>query len=149
MEVLVWTATLERHFDVLLVLSKIWRSLFEINHGTSMNKWIIWQGLRRAQGNSLVGKECPRKLITVIDVEDTIVKVNVDTDVKIFPGVAINAAWLWHQVSLEEDTLWDARVRDASLQNVNGVILEIVVHCTLSKAVIFGWVFNNCLLEVN
>jgi len=51
-------------------------------------------------------------------------------------------------VSLEENTLWDARVLHTGLQNVDGVILEVVVEGALAEAVVFCCIFHDWLLEV-
>lgn len=88
MQVLVWTATLEAHLNVLFVLGKIRWSLFEINHGAGVHKWIVGEILAGAEGNSFVGVEGAGEVVAVVDVEDALVELDVDANVQVPPGVA-------------------------------------------------------------
>lgn len=90
MEVLVWTATLEGNLNVFLVLSEIWWSLLEVNHSAGVNEWVVWQLLRSTEGNALVGEESAGEVVTVVNVEDTLVEFDVNANVEVSPGVGVN-----------------------------------------------------------
>jgi len=51
-------------------------------------------------------------------------------------------------VSLQEDSLRDSRVLDSWLDDVDGVIVQIVVNDTFSNSKILVGVFDNWFLEV-
>jgi len=51
-------------------------------------------------------------------------------------------------VSLQEDSLRDSRVLDSWLDDVDGVIVQIVVNDTFSNSEILVGVFDNWFLEV-
>ena len=48
---------------------------------------------------------------------------------------------------LEEDTLGDSRILNSALDDVNGVIIEVVVKNALADSEILIRVFNNWFLE--
>ena len=50
---------------------------------------------------------------------------------------------------LEEDALGDSRILNSALDNVNGVIIEVVVKNALADSVVFVGVFHDWFLEVN
>jgi hypothetical protein len=51
-------------------------------------------------------------------------------------------------VSLEEDTLRNATVLNSILQDVKGVIIQIVVNSALADAVVLIGALDNGLLEI-
>ena len=52
-------------------------------------------------------------------------------------------------MSLEEDALRDARVLYARLNDVDGVIVEVVEDGALPDSVVLSCVFDNWLLEIS
>tara|TARA_B110000285_G_scaffold147798_1_gene164987 strand:+ start:177 stop:377 length:201 start_codon:yes stop_codon:yes gene_type:complete len=56
--------------------------------------------------------------------------------------------WVWELVSLQEDSLRDSRVLDSWLDDVDGVIVQIVVNGAFSNSEILVGVFDNWFLEV-
>ena len=52
-------------------------------------------------------------------------------------------------MSFHEDTLRDTRVLDSWLDNVNGVIVEIIVNNAFSDSEIFVSILNDWFLEVS
>ena len=52
-------------------------------------------------------------------------------------------------MSLKENTLWNAGVGNAGLQNVNGVVLKVIVHSAFAETVVLIWILNNSFLEVD
>jgi len=52
-------------------------------------------------------------------------------------------------VSLKEDALRDTSVLNTLLNDVDGVIVEVVVDGALSDSIVLGRVFDNWLLEVS
>lgn len=83
-----------------------------------MNEGVVGIGLSVDKSDALVGVEGACELIGVDDAEDTTVELDVDSDTEILPSVGLNAARFWHEVAFEEDTLWNARVLDAWLDDV-------------------------------
>lgn len=148
MEVLVGAATLEAHLNVLFVLGKIWGSLLEINHGAGVLEGVIWQALGGTQSGTLISVKGTGKVVTVINMEHTVVEANVDADVQVLPGVGFDGALLGNEVTLKEDALRNTRIGDTGLQNMDSVILKVVIHSALTEAVILIFVLNNSLLEV-
>ena len=57
-------------------------------------------------------------------------------------------ACLGQLVSLKEYSLWDTRVLNATLNDVDGVIVEVVVDDAFADSIILSWVFHYWLLEV-
>jgi hypothetical protein len=51
-------------------------------------------------------------------------------------------------VSLQEYALWDSGVLYSRLDDVDGVIVEIVVDDALSNSIVFVGIFDNWLLEI-
>ena len=52
-------------------------------------------------------------------------------------------------MSFHEDSLRDTRVLDSWLDNVNGVIVEIIVNNAFSDSEIFVSILNDWFLEVS
>jgi len=50
---------------------------------------------------------------------------------------------------LHEDALWDSGVLNSWLNNVNGIILEIIEDGAVSDSIIFVRVLNDWFLEVS
>lgn len=143
----VWPATLKHNLDVVLMLSKIWRVLLEVDHGPSLKEGVIRQSLSRGHGDTLIGVERAGEIIAISYAEDTSIEADILSNGKVPPGVGLNGVDLWYQVALQENALGDARVGDSSLQNVDGVIFEVVVEGTLAETVILSGVLDNWLLE--
>ena len=57
-------------------------------------------------------------------------------------------ACLGQLVSLKEYSLWDTRVLNATLNDVDGIIVEIVVDNAFADSIVLSWVFHYWLLEV-
>lgn len=99
--------------------------------------------------------ELASKVVAVNDTEDALVDAKITTNGQILPGIVVcglisDGGWgLGHDVALQEDALGDARVLDAGLNDVQGVILKIVEHNALAEAVVLIGVFGNGFLEVS
>jgi hypothetical protein len=82
-------------------------------------------------------------------VENAFIEVNVDADIEVFPGVGLDAAGFGDEVALEENALGNSGVGDTRLQNVDGVVLQVVIQSALTQTVILVLVLNDGLLEVH
>ena len=51
-------------------------------------------------------------------------------------------------MSLQEDSLRNSTVLNSRFEDVEGVVIEVIVDCALSKSEVLIWVFNHMLLEV-
>jgi len=51
-------------------------------------------------------------------------------------------------VSLHEDSLWNSRVLNSWLDDVDGIVIKIVVDSAFSDSVVLIGIFNNWLLEI-
>jgi hypothetical protein len=51
-------------------------------------------------------------------------------------------------MSLKENTLWDTRVLNSWLENMNGIVIKIVVQNTFSDSEVFVTILNNWFLEI-
>ena len=132
------------------MFSKIGRVLFHGNHGACPEEGVIWVLLWCSKSDSFVGIESLGEVIGIHNSENSLVNVQVHSDVEVFPGVSF---WLlsWDEdlVSLKENTLRNARVLDAVLKDVKGIIIKIVVHCAFTDTVILVGILHNRLLEVS
>lgn len=90
LKVLVGTTTLKHHFDVVLVLSKIWGVLLHVNHSTGVHKRIIGEALGTTKGDALVRVKRAGEFISVNNSENTAVEVNISSDLKVAPRVRLN-----------------------------------------------------------
>jgi hypothetical protein len=111
---------------------------------------IFWVSLRGSKSDSLVGVESPGEIIAVNDSENSLVDIEVDTNVEVLPDVVFRLViWEWKLMSLQKDSLWHSRVLDSWLDDVDGVIVKVVVDDAFSDSVVFVWIFNNWFLEVS
>ena len=146
----VWSSTLKLNFDVVFHLSLIRRSLLEVDHSSGMSEEIFWVSLRGSKSDSLVCVESPGEIIAVNDSENSLVDIEVDTNVEVLPDVVFRLViWIWKLMSLQKDSLWHSRVLNSWLDDVDGVIVKVVVDDAFSDSVVFVWVFNNWFLEVS
>jgi hypothetical protein len=90
------------------MFGQIWRILFHVNKSPSVNKWIVWILLSISNFNSLICIERSGKSVAIYNSEDTAVEFNVDTYVKVFPGVNFNTIWFRDQMTFQENSLRDA-----------------------------------------
>jgi hypothetical protein len=51
-------------------------------------------------------------------------------------------------VSLQEDALWDTRVLNSWLNDVDGVVIEVVIDDALPQSVVLVGILHNWLLEI-
>ena len=97
---------------------------------------------------TLIGIVGASKLVTVNDAEDTVVDVEVHTEVEIGPVVVARAVGLAELSTLQEDALRDAGVGDARLNDVESVIIEVEIDDALSNAEVLCRVLDNGFKEV-
>lgn len=50
-------------------------------------------------------------------------------------------------MAFQKYTLWNSRVWNSGLQDMNSIIFKIVVDSALAETVVFIWIFNNWFLE--
>lgn len=161
---LVWSTTLKSDLDVFFHLSLIWWSLFHVNHSSSVSEEVLWVFLTWAHFNSLVGEESSSEIVAVNKSEISSVDVEGNATVEILPG-EISLSWRfkssikiwvlivvifvhWELMSLKENTLWDTRVLNSWLENMNGIVIKIVVQNTFSDSEVFVTILNNWFLEI-
>jgi len=135
------------HLDVLLDLSSVWGVLTEANHGAGLLEGVSGESLGGALSDALIGVEGTGEIITVNDAEEATVELNVLANYQVLPGVGLDGVNLGDEVPLEEDALRDTGVGNTGLQDVDGVVLEVVVHGALAEAVVLVGVLNDGLLE--
>jgi hypothetical protein len=150
LEGLVGSATLEKHLNVVLHFSLIWGSLLVVDHQSGLGEEILWVAFWVVEWNTLVGVEPSGEIIAVDDSEDSCVHIEVHTNVEVLPNVVLGwVLWVWQLVSLHEDSLWDTGVLNSWLEDVDGVVIEIVENDALSQSVVLIGVFNDWFLEVS
>lgn len=145
-EVLVWTATLEHDLYVILLLSKIRRSLLHVNHSAGLLEGIIGVTFTFIERNAFVTVERFREVITVNDTENSSIDVQIHSEVQISPSVRL-AVSSWNLVTFQKHSLRNARVLDPVFQNVDSVVIKIVEEHTLPDPVILIRIFNDRFLE--
>jgi hypothetical protein len=115
-----------------------------------MGEQILWIALRWVKWDSLVRVESSSEVVTVDDSEDSSVHIEVHSNVKVLPGVVFSCIlWGWELVSLHEDSLGNSGVLNSWLENVDGVVIEVVENGALSKSVVLICVFNYWFLEIS
>lgn len=75
-----------------------------------MNERIIRCGFSSSLSFILIRVESSCKFVAINNAEDTAVEADVLTNTDVFPVVAVNTVHFGHEVSLKENTLWNARV---------------------------------------
>jgi len=124
--------------------------LLEVDHSSGVSEEIFWVSLRGSKSDSLVGVESLGEIIAVNDSENSLVDIEVDTNVEVLPDVVFRLViWIWKLMSLQKDSLRHSRVLNSWLDDVDGVIVKVVVDDAFSDSVVFVWVFNNWFLEVS
>ena len=115
-----------------------------------MGKEILWVCLRSTKSNSLIGVEAPCEIITIDDSENSLVDVEVNTNIEVAPDVVLGLVLgVWQLVSLQENALWDSGVLNSRLEDVDGVIVEVVADDALSNSIVLVGVLNDWLLEIS
>lgn len=148
-ESLIWSSSLELHFDVLFDLSLIWWGLLHVDHGSSLGEQVLWVAFGSIEWSALVGVESSSEVIAVNDSDYSIINVEVDSNIQILPDVVFGLVmWVWEFVSLQEDSLWDTGVLDSWLEDVDGVVIKIVEENALSNSVVLVGVLNDWFLEI-
>lgn len=149
LELFIWSSTFKLHFDILFDFSLVWWSLLHVDHSSSLSEKIIWITLWGIKCNAFVGKESSGEVIAVYDSENSLVDVEIARDVHISPGVVLGVIIrVWQLMSLEEDALWNTSVLNSWLNDVDGVIIEIVVDDAFSESEILIGILDNWLLEI-
>lgn len=149
LQILVGTATLKLHFDVVLEFSQIWGVLLHVDHSTGSSERIIGISFRGAKVKTFVGIEGASKLVAVDNSENTAVDIQIHGDGEILPVIDIVDTGLGNLVTLEEDSLRNTRVLNTVLNDVEGVVIQVVVDDAATHTVVFVGVLNNGLLEVS
>ena len=151
MEVLIGSSSLEHDFNVVLVFSQIRWVLFHIDHRPSLNEGVIGPLLSHVQSLSLIRIELAREIVTVNDSKDSAVQIQIQSQVQVLPRVVLR--WgqvrLGHFVSLQEYALGDAGVFNTLLNDVEGVIFQVVIDNAFTDSEVFVGVLNNSFLEVS
>lgn len=145
---LVGSASLQLDLDVVLELSLIGWSLLEVDHGSGLGEQVLWIALGSVEWLVLVGIELPGEVVAVDDAEYSVVDVEVDSDVQVSPGVVLRLVFgVGQLMSLQEGSLWDARVLNLGLINVDGVVFEEVVDDALAGSEVLVGVLDDWLDE--
>lgn len=148
-EVSVSTATTKSDFVVVLHLSCIWRVLLEVNHFAGLLVRIVGKTFRVSEVDTFVSVEGESEVITVVDAEDSGVNGNVHGHAEVPPGVAVSGtAILGDSVALKEDSLGKTSILLSVLNDVHGVVIQVVHHGALVDAEVLGLRLHNGLLEV-
>jgi len=77
LQVLVWSSSLELHFNVVLKLCLVGWSLFHVDHGSGVHERIIWVLLWSVKGLSLVSVKVLGELIAVNNSENSSIHIEV------------------------------------------------------------------------
>jgi hypothetical protein len=96
--------------------------LLHVDKGTGVNEGVVRVGLGLSKPYAFVSVERPGELVAVNDTEDTSIKLDVDSNTEIFPSVGLNAAGFRNEMAFQEDALWNARILDTRLNDVQSSI---------------------------
>lgn len=98
----------------------------------------------------MIGKETPGEIVAVDKSEDSLVDIEIDANIEIRPYVIFGLVlWVWKFVSFQKDALRNTGVLNSWLDDVDGVIVEVVVDNALSNSVVFVWILDYWFLEVS
>jgi hypothetical protein len=93
---------------------------------------------------SFIGIESSGEFVAVDDSEDSLVYVEVDSDVEVLPCIVFALIiGKWQFVSLQEDSLWNSGVFNFRLKDVNGVIIKEVVDSAFAGSEVLVGVFDD------
>ena len=148
LETAVGASTLQFDFDVVLELSLVGRSLLHVDHGASVLEGILRVILRCTDVQALVGVVGAGEFIAVDDAEHATVDVEVHSESEIGP-VIVAAVGLEELGAFQENALWDSRVGNARLDDMEGIIVEVEVDDALSDAEVLSGVLDDGLEEVS
>ena len=145
---LVWSSSLQLNFNVVFQFSLIGWSLLIVYHSSSLGEQVFWIALWGIEVVALHGIESSSEVIGVHNSEYSLINIEVESNIDVFPGVEFGFVfWVWQFVSLQETSLWDSGVLDFWFIDLNGVVVEEVVDFALSSSEILVWIFNNWLNE--
>lgn len=112
-------------------------------------EWVVWVLFGWVQCLTLVGVELSGELIAVNNSEDSAINVQVHAKIQLFPAVVFcGGTRQGHFVAFQKYTLGDSAVLNSVLDDVDGVIVEVVENCALSDTIVLIRVFNYWLLEI-
>lgn len=151
LESFVWSASLKHDLDVVLNLSLVRWGLLIINHCSGVGEQVVWICLRGIKWASFLLEESLSEIITVNNSENSAINVEISRQIEIAPAVVLVfwVFWEWELVSLQENSLWDTGVLNLWLNDVDGIVLEVIVDKTFSNSEILIGIFNYWLLEVS
>ena len=112
--------TLQTIEIALCLCRAVWR-LTRLGVGVD-GQLLLW-----VEFDALGGEETGRVLVTPGDVVDAAVDEHVDATVQISPVITVAKIILWQALTLEQFTLWGARVLDHGFNEGDGVILKRIV----------------------
>jgi hypothetical protein len=98
--------------------------LLKVNHSSGVREKIFWVSFGWVKGDTLTGVESSSKVITAHDSENSLIYIEVDSNVKILPCVVLRLIfWEWKLMSLQEGTLWNTGVLNLWFIDVDSVII--------------------------
>ena len=122
--------------------------MLEVDHGSGLTEEIFWITFGWIEVLSLVGIESSGEVVAVDNSENSVVDIEVDSNVEISPCVVSALVfWEWQFMSLKECSLWDTRVLNFRFIDVASVVIEEIIDFALSGSKVLVWIFNHWLNE--
>ena len=144
----VWSSSLKHNLNVIFHLGLVCGCLFEADHSSGVSEQILWEGFRSIKSTSLIGIKPSGEWIAINNSENSLINIEVHSNLQVLPCVVFRLIiWEWKLVSLKEDTLWNSRVLNLRLKDVDGIVIKEIVNPALSASKVFIWIFNNWLDE--
>ena len=143
-------ASSEFNFNVLFVLLGVRRVDFGIFSSNELVEKVSGFRIWWVEWGFHITVKIFGKAVTVVNVENSFVEVDVDSDVKVSPSVIVGKFTddFRDFLPFKEDALWNAWVFDLWLSDVNGFVSKVIINNDFSDAVVFESAFNDVFLEV-
>ena len=148
-EVAVVTATSELDLVIVLEPFRVWGVLLVVDHVAGRLVGVFGQCFSCSEELAFGVEELAGESVTVVDAEDPLVDSQVTGEADVTPVDGLGcAAVSRHLVALEEDTLGKAGVLLPVLENMDGVVFQVVKHGALVNAEVLVLGLDHGLLEV-
>jgi len=148
-EVAVVTATSELDLVIVLEPFRVWGVLLVVDHVAGRLVGVFGQCFSSSEELAFGVEELAGEGVTVVDAEDPLVDSQVTGEADVTPVDGLGcAAVSRHLVALEEDTLGKAGVLLPVLENMDGVVFQVVKHGALVNAEVLVLGLDHGLLEV-
>ncbi len=131
-------AASQSDFNILFVFLRVWRIYLHILSFGELIKQIIWFRCWLIKRSLHITVKFLCKGVTIVNVKNSFIKVNIYPNIKIFPWIIICklANYFWNFLSFKENSLRNTWVLNFWLCNVNCLVCQVIVNDNFSDTII-------------